>query len=673
MNRSILYWKWERSVLEGERYKLELAEMLGRNSFEYLYVSFHHLGVPYDDPELCRALAYTCNYLHEHGRKFLLDVDVRNEYLTYSKRGGKESARIRFHAGELDEEGNTLLSAPEPSCGRVGRGSEFVPPSKILGTWCYFEDKEGHVLPKTVRSARIFCEGAGESATLRVEAGKENAGKCVLVAAEYSSRLPDVFDPAMYGFYDEMLAFYSFMQLDGVANDEWGHDIILEYNANTGIFTTEMFPLSEVFVERFKREYGYSFIDELLYFARFVAGEEGKTYRVVNDYLKLFRKYMRENNEWFYEAGKRLYGKDTFIGVHCTFWGDPYDFGIDILHNAIDWWEVRRDYAQTDEFCILPIRLALMHKWNSPYWYNMWYSGNTQQLHTYFSESWCNVMFGGRTDYLGYECVNESGVFKLRNKGALEQIELMEKEISHVDDCLESTPDSKVLVLFGMESVCNWMIAYGEPKITRRSCGPMYKVLQYANGLFKGCNCDLVPTSEISNGSLKLTEGKVHYGSQEYGAVVFVSPEGVEECAIDFLQKYVNEGGLLAVAGTCRRMADGTDGDEKFAALAKSANVYAEELFTPAQTMEWLKAHSVPTNRVGGGCVYADGTLVVADADAVLPVHNYLELEFTYRGHAVRFSGNDYLVLNFEKGIAACGEGSRLFVSEREESAQTCR
>lgn len=71
MNQSILYWKWDEKVFEGNTLAVLLDDMLKRSSFKMLYVSFHHISRPYDDKELYEAIEYTVGRLAEDGRKLL--------------------------------------------------------------------------------------------------------------------------------------------------------------------------------------------------------------------------------------------------------------------------------------------------------------------------------------------------------------------------------------------------------------------------------------------------------------------------------------------------------------------------------------------------------------------------------------------------------------------------
>ena len=659
MNQSILYWKWDEKVFEGNTLAVLLDDMLKRSSFKMLYVSFHHISRPYDDKELYEAIEYTVGRLAEDGRKLLLDVDARNEYAAFHQEyPDTEALRIMFHEGTLDGCGRGSVVAPNPKCGRVGRGYKQTSPKEIAGAWCFEKTGACTYDSATLRPVSVKVEAGTEETRFEADGGAENAGKRFVIAASYAANLPDVFSENIYPFYEKALRFYKDLPLGGVANDEWGFDLILDYEERDGVYSVSSFPLTSAFRARFEREYGYDVGERLLGFAYAPAGAEGQAYRVINDYLALFRKLMRENNDWFYEKGKEIFGRDAFIGVHSTYWGDPYDFGMDILHNAVDWWEVKRDYAQTDEFCIYPIRLALMHKWSSPYWYNMWYSGNTQQLHTYFEETWKNVRFGGRTHYLGYECPNEGGVVKLKNRGGLEDVEQMERGVSLIDGAVKSRPASSLLILFGMEAATNWLYAYNGPRIVRGE-GRLKELLRFANGIFQNFNCDLAPSSEISNGSLRLRGGKPVYGSQEYDAVIYISCEFLRPETADYLLRYAAAGGRLAVMGKAELLADGTDAKETFARLKAAAGYYSHELLSPAETIRLMQEWEVPSNRLEGGCVYQDGT-VVFTADAVLPRENYFTVSAEENGCRLEFEGNDYLIADFKNRRFCCGEGSRL-------------
>jgi len=648
MDKSILYWKWDETIFEEGALEAGARDIVSRSGFELVYVSFHHLGRPYDDSELFEKITEFSQILRENGRKLLLDVDIRTEMATFRKfYPNSEAGSVLFYELRLDHTGSGCISAKHRIRGRTGRSIEDGA-GTVLRAWAF--DATGRkYLPESLVPINVDTKTQGTMTEYSVSAGRENAGKLALVAVWFGSAIPDPFSDDIYPFYRQMLEYFCELDCAGVANDEWGYDLYLNRNDN-GLFSVRAFPYTQAMEKKFFARFGKNLANELIHFAYLPKGSEVKAYSLINEYLDLMRAQMKENNDWFYDTGKLLFGPDAFIGVHPTFWGDYDDCGIDILHNGLDWWEVKRDIAQTDEFVIMPIRLALAHKWGGNTWYNMWYSGNTQQPATFYMESWNNLRFGGRTHYLGYECPNEPGVYNLKNPNGLELAWKMEQRISEASMFLESQPDSSVLVVFGMQAATNWLYAYGEPKVTR-SLGRFPHILRFAANLFEHCVCDLVPSTEIKNGSIRREGAYLRYGTQQYEAVIFIEPEFSEPEVLDFFADYQKSGGKLIIGGSCACFSDGEPADQAFRALCENAVRYDPEL-TVAKTVLTLQKLKVPKNLVPNGCLFQDGTMVFTAA-GIAPTGNFLQVDCEFNGHRVRFSGEDYLIL---KRSANCSQ-----------------
>ena len=59
----------------------------------------------------------------------------------------------------------------------------------------------------------------------------------------------------------------------------------------------------------------------------------------------------------------------------------------------------------------------------------------------------------------------------------------------------------------------------------------------------EGYYTDLIPSSEIANGSLKIAEdGQIQYGPQRYAAVVLYHPDGERPEIAEFFRKAANQG-----------------------------------------------------------------------------------------------------------------------------------
>ncbi len=646
-NPKILYWKWDESIFTEGKLEQDIRDIYERMQVDLLYVSLHHLGLPFVDERIIRLVKKCTVLLEDYHARLLLDIDVRNELEEMRREDAAgELLDIQFIEGDLDEAGRAVIAKQNPYRGRTGRSSGNEGPAYIAGAWAFRPVDKGIYDNNSIRQIEVLlCKKDGIT-EYKINAGKENAGKKVCIAAIYTHGVPDLFSPFLYTYYEKMFQAVGDLKLGGVANDEWGYD--LQTRFEKGAYHLEVFPYSPILDEEYHKRTGTSLKEDMIYFAWTSQEQPGKPYAVINTYLSVLRDNIRKNNDWFYEAGKRYFGKDAFIGVHPTLWCDKDDSTFDTLHNGLGWWEVRRDYAQTDEYVIMPIRLAMAHKWNSPVWYNMWYSNGTNQLATFWEETWQNARFGGRTDYLGYECPNEGGVHWLRTADSLDTINQMEERISRLDAVQSRQPDSRVLVVFGMEAVTNWYLNQKTAKIVRTE-GRFPGILRYTNGLFDEYLCDLVPSTEISNHSVQYKEGVLSYGTQQYDALIYLETECMEECVLEFLADYAGDGRPLMLAGTCEYYKDGTSARAAYEGLRKLADASCENIPDIRTTIAWLKKHKIAANRWVNGCRYQDGAAVFT-AKGSLPCKNYLSVNCSIEGCDITFEGEDFLVVRCREG-----------------------
>ncbi|MDR1061532.1 MAG: hypothetical protein LBL83_10085 [Clostridiales bacterium] len=558
-------------------------------------------------------------------------------------------------------------AAPEP------RPQDAAGPQRA---WAYAPGS----LSRLPAEAASITDLGGES-LYEIDAGAAFANKRLLLAPVFAHGIPDLFSDNLDGFYRGLFDAVADLPLGGAAVDEWGWDLAM--GDSDGLFYIMGAPYSDGLLRRYAAATGRCLDDDLVHFvcvpaeSGLPAGEPAipaaaahpasaipasparpatappatapatapaipapASALAVSDYVRALRERMRENNRWFYDETKRRFGEKAFVGVHPTLWGDPSDFSMDILHNGVSWWEAPRDYAQTDECVAMPVRLALAHKWGGPVFYNMWYSGNTRQLETYWRETWANARFGGRTHYLGYECPNEPGVFRLKHPGALEGIEAMERKISELDRLQRSQPDCRALIVFGMEAATNWRL-HGGWALPVRGQGLLPRILGYASALFEHFLCDLAPSTEISSGAVRIDGGSARLGTQDYDAVIFLAPEFCGRDVLERLAGYAGAGGRLLLAGGCSRCSDGLPAGEALARLRGAASACFPEIPSAMETLGWLGSQGVSANRWHNGCAYQDGSLLFT-AEGHMPTGNALAVDCSHRGRAVRFTGEDY-------------------------------
>jgi hypothetical protein len=134
----------------------------------------------------------------------------------------------------------------------------------------------------------------------------------------------------------------------------------------------------------------------------------------------------------------------------------------------------------------------------------------------------------------------------------------MDESVIKLNDFQKSLPDSRVLMLFGMEAFTNWhLYDHGVTSVSPNMRGH-HDILKLASGVFEqNILFDLVPTSEIDRGTLRLEDGKIRYFNHEYDAIVVLYPDGVSEKALSFIKECAKTKNFIGV-GSCEYLHDGS-------------------------------------------------------------------------------------------------------------------
>jgi hypothetical protein len=528
---------------------------------------------------------------------------------------------------------------------------------KIFGAYAY--EQAGHALYSEgtladISESTALIENNIDgvlSKKIVISCGKRLANRNVSVLLGTPQPIPDLSSPNLPALYEDMIDAVSDKNIDGVASDEWGYDVILKIEEVNPYDDNNLFlrhlSVSNHFAAIYAENYSTDLYKDLFYIFIAQKGDELYRVKVINQYLATLRQIMAKNDLDMYSIAKKKLGNDIFYGEHPTWWGSVDSLYFEFFKNGFYWWEAIRDIAQTDEMVIIPIRTALAHKYKSPYWYNMWYSLGSRDINTYFTQTWNNVLFGGRTHYLGYECPNEAVVLELKPEGLLEQIEQMDSRVRLLDSLQNTQPDCRVLVLFGMEAVSNWALLDKPLPPWAPQSKRLDMVLNTANGLFGRYMCDLVPTSEIANGSLSVVNGKAVYGTQQYDAVLLLYPDSMAPSCYSFLQKLDRQ--KLAVCGNAEIYNNATPLDAEHAGFLKGLpETYAEIPSVEALT-KLLESWHIERNRLEHACRYQDGSMIFT-TNGVKACGNTLAVETEFEGHRLSFSGEDFLYLYMENG-----------------------
>ncbi len=319
---------------------------------------------------------------------------------------------------------------------------------------------------------------------------------CAMVS--FTLFYPDLFAPHLMQFQREILDQYADLPLLGACKDEWGFPPYYPRFYNEG--SSDFWYSSNRATVYSEITGGRELLSDCLLMAFPMKGKATERETAINHFREMSFQRNSELECDFYEAVKTVFGADAAVTVHPTWW--PYPDQQEFRKNGLDWWASKRDWAQTDETVPFGVRTSLSKKWNSPVWYNMYY---TARLH---DQVWGSALGGGRINYLGFQSLFDREIMRAETRIRL---------LNYISN---SPLDCPVAVIFGHASAMNWA-GKGFDDVGMSLVDSLWHA---------GYPADLIPSSEIENGSLRIDEnGTIVYGPQKYAATVLYQPEFEKE------------------------------------------------------------------------------------------------------------------------------------------------
>jgi hypothetical protein len=396
---------------------------------------------------------------------------------------------------------------------------------RLLRAYSYIR-RDGMIEAGTVEDITPSCTGQG---TVSIPCSEKTRGrKACLMFAEAVPH-PALFSPHIAEFQEKIIREWV-VELGCVGSviDEGGLPTGLEGGPN-GNFYWYSKPMAEVYA---KETGGRDLLRDYLLMWRGEAGREQDRDAAMNRYMELILRGYVLIEDGMYQATKRCLGPKAYVGYHPTWHSFPT--AGEATRNGMDWWAATRDFGQTDECAPYCIRTALSKKWPGPVWYNMYYAPDPKE---YEPLLWRYALGGGRLSFHPAFILTEPETRPGRTagvgNGAQEPLlrgRLMRGEVRvRLLNYVTKTPlDCPVAVVFGHPAAMNWTWP-----------GYMQFGLHLADDFWlAGYYADLIPTSEIHNGSLTIDEeGYVRYGKQRYSAVVLYHPQFDKPVTAEFFRK----------------------------------------------------------------------------------------------------------------------------------------
>ena len=503
---------WRENDFNTENYKRTIDAINEQTPFNFIVPFLRFPNYEIVDEVVHNYVKRVAEYAAQKSVQLAPDLDVRNARRAFQSRYPDELQQmLRLKEIKLSETNTTRTVIPSLDLDDHYSGGDIVNHIALKGSmlrvYSYRKTVEG-INSESLQDITHHCEvidASADSVIVRLPARPANTTyACVMVA--FTHLYPDVFAPHLMQFQRDIIDQYKDVPLIGVCRDEWGFPPYYPKFYEAGVHD---FWYSEHWANAYTDETdGRNLLTDCLLMAFGEKGKDAERQAVINKYMDMSRIRNTELEDDFYTTVKSVFGKDAVVSVHSTWW--PYPDRSEFLKNGLNWWSAKRDWAQTDEVVPYAVRTALCKKWGSPVWYNMYY------LRDLALQMWSSALSGGRIVFLPYSSLRNPEVLRAESR-----IRLL--------NYISKTPqDCQIAVVFGHSAAANWASSYYED----------VGMKLVDNLWLSGYPTDLIPTTEIMNGSLRVDDdGTIWYGKQSYSTVILYNPEFENNPIADFFNK----------------------------------------------------------------------------------------------------------------------------------------
>lgn len=478
--------------------------------------------------------------------------------------------------------------------------------SELLRVYAFRKTAAGEYQPGSViditSSARVEATTPC-SVTMRVEATPKVSGYTAYVLTAHYHRYPDMFSPFMTNSFIEAMKAYKDVGFDGAALDEFGY-MALHKQPNEQFRGRLYSPRMAAF---FHKRTGMDLVRMLFDMRYAPAGDPRPRIRAINMYFDVLRQGPLRVEQSFYAATERIFGVHAFHGIHNTFHNHLDD--DEIWATGVNWWDVPRDYGQTDEGTPYTTQLGIGLNHPQPVEYRQHYGS----VRSFLDEGMNDARFNVRVDYHALNDEHGWGT-DMRDPTMQAQVNAVEDKARLLNQFNAPRPAMNVLYIFGYPALANWY-----PEETHRNDWDINGNLKAEEKAVAAWNAGyrgpFISSNLIDEGKVTVDEhGDLRYGGMTFHALVFIGPEYSKASTLKLLEAFVNGGGDLLLDGIATRDFDGNDIHDRFAKIATAARATTFNV----EAMDRLR---VPKLAIEGGALYQDGSVVLTDVDSMATSH----------------------------------------------------
>lgn len=509
-------WFWHPAAGEPENFKPFIDHIAGHTAYDLLTTSIRIANRQMTDPDVVDATRRAAAYA---GTKGIGLVPELGFWSSFNQAHPDEPLQLmRLLTTNLADQGEVTVETRYKTKWVHLQGWPFaIGPARAARVYSYRRAAQG-ADPGTIEDITASCRVVEERPGLiriAIPCDEQTSGReaCVLFSIDW--QWPDIFNPKLPAHIHELLGMYADTGIAGACLDEFG---LPAFRTRNELWYSPYW--ASAYAERTG---GRDLIHDMFLIHVGKDGHAGERHGALNHYMEMTWQQHAKAEQYFYEATKAQLGPTAYVGTHPTWIAHIDD--REIRRNGLDWWSVPRDYGQTDEGTPYCVRTALAKKCGGAVGYNMFYS---KSLAPYYNEVWSTALVGLRVNYHPLYPASEDGLPWARKP--LWQAELLRGDcrVRMLNFISNTQVDCPVAVVFGHASTTNWI-------------GPGYGDAgdALANAFWqRGYYADLIPSSEIAGGALRLDgDGSIRYGDQKYAAVVLYRPEFERPATAQFFMK----------------------------------------------------------------------------------------------------------------------------------------
>lgn len=599
----ILYWFWSPAIIKDKKYLKDLKLVAEESPYTMVVLSARD-GMNFWQPELKPYLDEAVECAHRLGLKIVLQLWPQGFFHAPLEKMDIDEATGIVNEGECVVRNGVALYQDDTR--HIGKPDiAVVEKSKLLKAFAFYKASDGVYFDGTLKDVTERTEVLHNTPghlKLRFDL-PELEGATVYVMTVHYHRYGDLFSDCHIRDYDAFIERYRETPFDGIVLDEMKNLELQSLN-----FTADPVMIRERFYgthmkQYFEAEIGENY-EQTLFEMRYTAmSERGRRAVAINRYYDILRRATRRIERFVVEKTQSVYGKDTFVGLHNTFHNHLQS--DEILSTGINWWEVPRVYAQTDEDVSYPVRMGIACQCPEALIYDMYY---TQAVNCFLEKAMRDAKFGCRLHYHAMNdqyCGADTG-----SKSFIEAIRPVEEKIDLLNLFDPVLPAMDLLVVFGFPALCNWY-----PNIQARNefdINGSLNIHQRVDTLWQdGYLNALAPSDALEDGRITLLEsGEFMYGGHTFAHMLFLYPEYSKEATLSFLENAIMQGASLRIIGSLTTDFNGADiGVEKRTLL---------ESVTLPETTDIPKVFSLQQKTLDSGCRLEDGSVVFSDLESLL-------------------------------------------------------